>query len=79
MVDQPIRECQWIGPEQDPLRDYPIHYCGREVFPGRSYCPDHVWKVYQKGSGLGTRRKIKEIEKELAQIKEIEAIGDSED
>lgn len=70
--------CTYIGPEQDPLKDYPIQYCGKPVFPGRSYCPDHVWVVYQKHSSIGTRRKVKEIERELAHIRELEEIGNPE-
>jgi hypothetical protein len=78
MEGAPIRECQYIGPDQDPLRNWPIHHCGREVFPGRSYCEEHLWKVYQKGTSIGNRRKLKEIEKELARVKELEEIGDLE-
>lgn len=77
-MDAPITECQWIGADQDPLRDWPIKKCGHSVFPGRSYCEEHLWRVYQKGTSIGNRRKIKEIEKELAKIKELEEIGDLE-
>jgi hypothetical protein len=66
--------CQWIGPDQDP-RLGPVHYCGNKpLWPGRNYCEDHVWRVYQKGTGIGVSRKNKAIEKELALIKELEGV-----
>jgi hypothetical protein len=48
--------------------------CGCKPFPGRVYCEDHIWIVYKKGTSSGNKRKIKEIEKELAEIKRIEEI-----
>ena len=78
-MDAPITECQWIGADQDPLRDWPIKMCCRPVFPGRNYCEEHLWRVYQKGTSIGNRRKIKEIEKELARVKELEEIGNLDD
>jgi hypothetical protein len=64
--------CQWIGPEQDPERG-PVEYCGRTpLWPGRSYCEEHVWRVYKKDSGIGTKRKNKAIENELAEIHALE-------
>jgi|688.fasta_scaffold317211_2 hypothetical protein len=74
MEGAPIKECQYIGPEQDPLRDWPIKYCCRPTFPGKAYCEDHVWIVYNRGSSVGNKRKLKEIEKELAEIKRIQEI-----
>ena len=55
--------CQWVGPEQDPQLA-PLDYCGNPIFL-RSYCHDHVWKVYKKGSGINNKKKIKELEKEF--------------
>jgi hypothetical protein len=64
--------CQWIGPEQDPSRG-PVKMCGcKPLWPGRSYCEEHVWRVYQKGTGIGTKRKNKAIEKEINEIRELE-------
>lgn len=74
MEGAPIKECQYIGPEQDPLRDWPIKYCGQPAFPGKSYCEDHVWIVYKKGTSTGNKRKLAAIEKELAEIKRIEEV-----
>jgi len=68
--------CQWVGPEQDPQRT-PLQFCGRvPLWPGRSYCEEHVWKVYQKGTSMGTSRKNKAIEKELAELKRLEEMQD---
>lgn len=69
-----ITECQYIGADQDPLRNWPIKMCGCKTFPGRSYCEDHLWKVYKKGTSSGNKRKIAAIEKELAEIKRIEEV-----
>ena len=75
-MDAPVTECQWIGADQDPLREWPIKMCCRPVFPGRAYCEDHVWRVYQKGTNINGKRKIKEIEKELAEVKRLEELED---
>ena len=63
--------CQYIGPEQV---NHPFTMCGCKPFPGRVYCEEHVWIVYKKGTSIGNKRKIKEIEKELAEIKLIEEV-----
>ena len=71
--------CQWIGPDQDPLRDHPIHYCGATpLWPGRNYCEEHVWKVYQKGTAQGMSRKNKAIEAELEELKRQQEIEEME-
>ena len=70
--------CQWVGPEQDPQKA-PLQFCGQvPLWPGRSYCKEHVWRVYQKGTSMGTSRKNKAIEKELAELKRLEEIQDEE-
>ncbi len=64
--------CQYIGPEQDPARGR-LEFCGsKDLFPGKSYCLDHVWKIYQKGTNMGNKRKVKAIEKELLEIQRLE-------
>jgi hypothetical protein len=78
MEGAPNKECQYLGPDQDPLRDWPVKYCCRPSFPGKSYCEDHVWVVYNKGSSSGNKRKIKEIEKELAEVKRLQEIAEYE-
>ena len=58
--------------DQDPARGS-VEYCGKSpLWPGRSYCEEHVWRVYQKGTAMGMSRKNKAIEKELAEIRAIE-------
>lgn len=78
MEGAPSKECQYLGPDQDPLRDWPVKYCCRPSFPGKSYCEDHVWIVYNRGSSVGNKRKIKEIEKELAEVKRLQEIAEYE-
>jgi len=64
--------CQWIEPEQDPTKG-PIHYCGQKpLYPGKSYCADHVWRVYAKGTGITGKKKIKAFEADLAKAEETE-------
>ena len=66
-MDIVIRECQWMGPEQDPQQGS-IHMCGAATVLGRSYCADHVWQVYQKGTSKGNARKLKELSREVEYI-----------
>jgi len=32
------------------------HACGKPTVPGKSYCEEHVWLVYQKGSGVQRKK-----------------------
>ena len=70
-----MAECQYIGSEQT---EPPYTYCGREVFPGKSYCEDHVWVVYKKNTSVGNKKKLKEIEKDLAEVKRLQEIAEYE-
>lgn len=71
--------CQWVGAEQDPQRG-PLQFCGCvPLWPGRSYCEEHVWRVYQKGTSVGTKRKNRAIEAELAELKRLEERDDTEE
>lgn len=59
-----ITQCSWLGdsPTMRPV-------CCNPVVEGRSYCEEHIWKVYQKGTALGKRKK---------DIKRAQAIWDIE-
>lgn len=67
--------CKWIGNGEG---------CNHTVVPGRSYCEEHLWVVYQKGSNLGRRKKdvrranaVWDIESEFnAALEELEAEGE---
>lgn len=76
MVDIKIRECQFIGPDQDPLKHHPIHYCGAKVIEGKSYCHEHYYRVYQKGTAIAGRRKEQAIEKEIAALAAAQEMDD---
>ena len=66
--------CQYIGPEQV---SGPFKMCGcKALWPGKVYCEEHVWMVYQKGTSKGNKRKLKEIENELADIKRLQEIAE---
>jgi hypothetical protein len=69
--------CQYIGPEQ-VSGTYTMCGC-KTLWPGKAYCEDHVWLVYQKGTSKGNKRKLKEIENELADIKRLQEIAEIED
>jgi hypothetical protein len=43
-----LKNCQWIGDGE---------CCGNTALTGRSYCNDHIWRVYAKGSNHGKRKK----------------------
>jgi hypothetical protein len=44
--------CEWIGEGEG---------CTHEKLPGRNYCEDHLWQIYQKGTKLGRRKKDQRI------------------
>jgi len=60
--------CQWIGPEQDP-RQGPINYCSQPVLEDKSYCHLHYWKVFARGTAIAGRRKEREIDSEIEELK----------
>lgn len=78
MIDYPIRGCQYIGPDQDPLKHNPIKYCGGENITGKSYCHDHYWVVYKKGTAIAGKKKEREIESEIAQLELQRLIAEQE-
>lgn len=43
-----MSKCTWIGSGEG---------CSHTVVEGRSYCEEHLWRVYQKGTQLGKRKK----------------------
>lgn len=55
MEEELKQGCQWIGPEQEPYLK-PVHFCGAKCVPYRSYCAEHVFKVYQEGTQQRRRR-----------------------
>ena len=65
--------CQFIGKEQDPLRDWPIKMCGCKTIKGKAYCGEHYWTVYDKGTAIAGKRKAKAIDAEIEELKQQEA------
>ena len=47
-MEKNILTCEWIGEGE---------LCEHTALEGRSYCEQHLWRVYQKGTQLGRRRK----------------------
>jgi hypothetical protein len=59
-------ECQYIGPEQ---KEWPFVMCGHKTLEGKSYCGDHYYVIYKRGSASSGRRAEKEVDKEIAELK----------
>lgn len=69
--------CQWIT-KQGGLGRGPTEYCGcPSVGGGKSYCEDHVWLVYKKGTKPGQGRKMKKLLK-VAEEFQSEIVSDIE-
>ena len=78
MVDIPVTECQYIGPEQDPLRNFPLKMCGCKTLKDKSYCGEHYWQIYQKGSATAGRRAEKSIDAEIAELAREQELEDAD-
>ena len=61
-------KCQFIGKDQDPRRG-PVTYCGAQTLEAKSYCGEHYYVVYQRGSAPSGRKKEKAIDQEIEQLK----------
>ncbi len=70
--------CQFIGADQDPLKHWPIQYCGAQTITGKMYCADHYHRIYQKGSAPSGRRKEKEIDAEIEALKRQQEVDEME-
>lgn len=78
-MTMPSRTCQYIGPDQDPLTNWPIQMCGQKSIEGKSYCAEHYHVMYKKGSSnTGARKMEKLIEHELAELKRQQEIEEME-
>jgi hypothetical protein len=64
--------CTWIGSGQA------IEACCKPTVFGKSYCEDHIWRVYQKGTSIGNKRQLQAMEKELKELKRIQEIQEIE-
>ena len=69
--------CQYIGKDQDP-RKGPVTYCGAKTIEGKSYCHEHYYVVYQKGTSVNGRRREKAVEKEIEELKRQQEIEEME-
>jgi hypothetical protein len=78
MADVPFTGCQWLGSEQDPRTDWPVKYCNKRVIGGTAYCEEHYWKVYKKGSATAGRRREKEIDSEIADLRKHQELEEIE-
>ena len=70
-------ECQYIGKDQDP-RKGPVTYCGVNTIEGKSYCHEHYYVIYQRGSAPSGKKKEKAIDAELEQLKRQQEIDELE-
>ena len=72
-----MQGCQYIGPEQDPRRG-PVTYCGKPTVEGKSYCHDHYYVIYQKGTSVNGKRRERDIEREIEALKRQQEIEEAE-
>ena len=76
-----MAKCTYLGPEFDPRTwDYfnkTTPYCGCETLEGKSYCHEHYYVVYKKGSS-NLKNNTKAIEKEIADIELQKLIAEQE-
>ena len=70
--------CQYIGPDQDPRKHFPIHYCEEAVVPGKSYCEKHYDLMYIKGSAVTGKRKARQLEAELREAELAKLVEEQE-
>ena len=73
-----MSECRYLGPEQDPLRDWPVKYCGKKTLEGKHYCEGHYYVVYRQGRS-NLKNNTKAIEAEIAELKRLQEIEEIED
>ncbi len=69
-----MSECQYIGSEQ---RQWPYTMCGQKNLEGKSYCADHYWVVYKKGSS-NLKTNTKAIDAEIAELKRLQELEEIE-
>ena len=73
--------CTYLGPEFDPrthnYMESPTPYCGCQTLEGKSYCADHYYVVYKKGSS-NLKNNTKAIEAEIAEIELKRLIAEQE-
>ena len=72
--------CQYLGPEYDPRTHRgETPYCGSRVIEGKSYCHNHYYVIYKKGSAVAGRKKEKVIDAEIAQLELQRLIAEQEE
>lgn len=54
MTNPKITECQYIGADADYRRLAPT--CCQPPVAGRSYCEEHLWRVYQQGTAVQRKK-----------------------
>jgi hypothetical protein len=73
--------CTYLGPEFDSYTwdwvNKATPYCGCQTLEGKSYCSDHYYVVYKKGSS-NLKNNTKAIEKEIADIELARLIAQQE-
>lgn len=71
--------CQYLGPEYDPMKHRgPAPFCGAQTVEGKSYCHEHYWVIYQRGSAVAGKKKEKQIDAELIELKRQQEIDEME-
>ncbi len=72
-------QCQYLGKDYDPRTHRgATPYCGAKTIEGKSYCHEHYYVVYQKGSAVAGRRKEKVIDQEIEALKKQQELDEVE-
>ena len=72
-----MSECQYLGSDQEPFRTWPVTYCGKKTLEGKSYCEDHHYLIYKRGSS-NLKNNTKAIDAEIAELKRLQEIEEIE-
>ncbi len=74
--------CTYLGPDFDPrtwpYNEKPTPYCGCRTLEGKSYCADHYYVVYKKGTAFAGKKAEKAIEQEIAELKRQQELEEME-
>lgn len=72
-LNNTLDTCSYMGTSLKSL-------CCQPRVPGRSYCEEHLWLVYQKGSNLRTRHKDRKRANAVYNIQDLfnEAVAELE-
>jgi hypothetical protein len=63
--------CQWIGPDQDPMKHHPIKMCGCPVVEKTAYCEEHLARMYIGGVPKKKKTVVKKQQWEPGELEDM--------